>query len=492
MQTDPIVLDQPVGSLPIVDDARWSAALTSHSWAALGVWIVLMIVLQAVSWPLVRRLFPAFPDQGWGFARLGSLLLAGGIVWYGASLKIIEFRAVWSAVALVLCASFAFGLDRWLRRRDGLPREPWYRQRYILTVEAVFWAVLGLFLLFRLLNPDSYHPAWGGEKPMEFAHINAILRSAHFPPYDPWYASGTLNYYYYGMYLIAFMIKVTGIPTEIAFNLAQPTIIALLAAGVCSVAMALARAVTRRTAIVVSAGVVGVVLVNVSGNLVVAARAFTALTESSLPLSNFNYWFWAPTRIVEFTINEFPWFTATYADLHAHVVAFSMTVLMVGLAFSLMQSPRTVVLAFGRPREHRTALVQTVGCLSLSGVTLGSLYMTNAWDAPAYAALTVVAVLLATRAIRSIPGRLMATGGMVAGVGLLAVMMAWPFVQNFVALYGELATTRSESAPIEVMGHFGLFFLIIPFGISLVYLRSWTEPAARWLGPVMALGCSHC
>ncbi|HYJ13004.1 MAG TPA: DUF2298 domain-containing protein, partial [Thermomicrobiales bacterium] len=409
MQTDPIVLDQPVGSLPIVDDARWSAALTSHSVAALGVWILLMVVLQAVSWPLVRRLFAGFPDQGWGFARLISLLLAGGIVWYGASLEMIEFRAIWSVAALILLASCAYGLHWWLRRGDRVVREPWYRQRYVLVVEAVFWAIFGLFLLFRLLNPDSYHPAWGGEKPMEFAHINAILRSAHFPPYDPWYANGILNYYYYGMYLVAFMIKVTGIPTEIAFNLAQPTIIAFLASGVCSVAMAMARALTRRTSIVVGAGVIGVLLINVAGNLVVAARAFTALTESSPPLSDFGYWFWTPTRIVQYTINEFPWFTATYADLHAHVVALSVTVLLGGLAFSLMQSPRTIVLALGRPGRHRAALVQTTGCLFLSGIALGSLYMTNAWDVPAYAALTVVSVLLATRAIRSIPRRLAVT-----------------------------------------------------------------------------------
>lgn len=488
MQTDPIVLDQPVGSLPIVDDARWSAALTSHSWAALGVWIILLVVLQAVSWPLVRRLFPHFPDHGWGFARLVSLLLPGGLVWYGASLKVIEFRAVWSAVGLVLLAVGAFGLDRWLRRGEPTERVPWFRQRYILTVEAVFWAFFGLFLLFRLLNPDSYHPAWGGEKPMEFAQINAILRSAHFPPFDPWYAEGILNYYYYGMYLVAFMIKVTGIPTEVAFNLAQPTIIAFLAAGVCSVAMALGRALTRRTSVVVGAGVVGVLLVNVSGNLVAAARAVMGWTEDAPPLSNFNYWFWGPTRIVQFTINEFPWFTATYADLHAHVVAFSVTVLLVGLAFSLMQSARTMVLALGRPGVHGSALVQVVGCLALSGITLGSLYMTNAWDAPAYAALTVVALLLATRGIRSIPLRLAATGGMVAGVGTLAILTAFPFVQHYVALYGELDTNRSVSEPIQVWGHFGLFFLIIAFGLSLVYLRTWNKPASSWLGPVVALG----
>ena len=82
---------------------------------------------------------------------------------------------------------------------------------------------------------------------MEFAHLNATLRSAHFPPYDPWYAGGYINYYYYGLYLVAFCLKLTGIPAEIGFNLAQPTMIALLASAGYAVAATLGRDLTGRS-----------------------------------------------------------------------------------------------------------------------------------------------------------------------------------------------------------------------------------------------------
>ena len=121
-------------------------------------------------------------------------------------------------------------------------------RRTIVVGEIVFWGTFGVFLLFRYLNPDSWHPSWGGEKPMEFAHINAILRSAHFPPYDPWYSGGYINYYYYGSYLVAFCMKATGIPSEIAFNLAQPTFVAFLALAAYGLAATLGRMLTRAKA----------------------------------------------------------------------------------------------------------------------------------------------------------------------------------------------------------------------------------------------------
>src|SRR5690606_28805882 len=195
-QQDSLTFDQPVGDLPVVDDARWSAALTGNSWGAFMAWIVLLIVLHAVSWPIARRTFTRLPDRGWAFSRLITLLVAGYAVWLFSSMHLISFRAIWGAVAIAGLGAISLILRRRvpLREREA----PIYRNSIAMSAEIIFWVVFAVFLLFRLINPDSYHPYWGGEKAMEFAHINSILRSAHFPPIDPWYAGGFINYYYYG------------------------------------------------------------------------------------------------------------------------------------------------------------------------------------------------------------------------------------------------------------------------------------------------------
>ena len=491
----PLTFDQPVGDLPVVDDARWSAALTDSSLMALLVWIALLIALQAVSWPLVRRVFTRLPDRGWSFARLVSLLTAGYAVWLLASLQVIAFRAAWAGVALATVAAGSYLVGR--RLRSGPLQIPFWRNPAIVAAEIVFWAFFAVFVLYRAINPDSYHPIWGGEKPMEFAHLNAILRSAHFPPIDPWYSGGYINYYYYGTYLVAFLVKLTGIPAEIAFNLAQPTFVALLAIAAFGLSASLGRRFTNSTGGAILTGLLGVFLVSAGGNLIAAARVVDSWVNGLGPVDAFSYWVWGPSRAIprpedNINITEFPYFAGLYADLHPHVIAMPFTLLMIALAWQIASGWRTVthLVSRGSPRCPDTWRMAIT--LGLTALGLGTIFMTNAWDLPMYAAVTAVGVVMATRGIPSIWRRLVLAAGTLSVTGAVAYALILPFTTHYVALFGEISTVRDRTPLLAIESHLGGQLLLLTLGVASMVAsgrgRSLLDRIGGPLVPIALLG----
>jgi YYY domain-containing protein len=455
--------DGPVGELPVVDDARWSAALSGSTTGAVTIWLALLIALQAAVLPLAASLFRRFPDRGWGFARLLALVVPGFVVWFGASVGLFSFRAVWCWVALLIAGGAAWGV--WVRQRRRGRSLPLI-SRESAWAEAAFWLVFLVFLFFRVRNPDSWHPTWGGEKPMEFAQLNGILRSAHFPPIDPWFSDGYLNYYYYGIYLMAWLMKLGGIPSEIAFNLAQPTVMGLLASGVFSLGAALAGSITRRRRLALVGGVAAVVFTVLIGNLTTAARLFRGNLP---PRSDFGAWVWDGSRAIENAITEFPFFSGLYADLHAHVIALPVTVLAIALSFALATS---------QPDRDR---LPTLSRLALLSLALGTLSATNAWDVPVYGALAVASVWLATRHMEPLKRRMTWFAGGAVSLAAGSYLLFLPFHRSFVALFGSLAPVRDPTPVSQWVLHIGGLAAVVAAGLIAMQLPRRRLPQFRWL-----------
>jgi len=115
-------------------------------------------------------------------------------------------------------------------------------RRHILIVEGLTLALFVFDLLIRLGNPDLWHPAFGGEKPMVFSFFNAVLKSTYFPPYDPWLAGGYIHYYYYGFVVVALLTKLLGLVPAFAYNLILPMLFSLLGVNAFCVAYNLVKA----------------------------------------------------------------------------------------------------------------------------------------------------------------------------------------------------------------------------------------------------------
>lgn len=461
-------LDTPVGENPSTHDARWSAALTANTLGAAVVWIVLLVALLAAGLPIAFALFGRFPDAGWGFARLLSWVLAAYLIWIGASLRVFQFRAIWSLLALALVAAIAW--VAWYRgTRPGDVHLRWRFHPAALHAEAAFWLVFAIFLIFRLILPDSWHPFWGGEKPMEFALINAIGRTAYFPPYDPWFADGYVNYYYLGFYLIAFLGKVTGIPFEFAFNLALPTMMGLLASGAFSLGAVLARGLTRTSRLAIPGGWFAVAALCLVGNLTTARALLAGVSDVYDP---FGQWVWNGSRAIDNAITEFPFFSGLYADLHSHLVALPITLLAIGLCYSIADHSRYSSLGRDRVLERRLGFN-----LAALALVLGTLSATNAWDVPVYALLGITSIFMASSTIQPFGRRALWFIASSTAVTVGAYLLFLPFHRHFVALFSQIAVVRDPTDLLQFLAHLGAFVAVVSVGLTLALLGN--QPVGR-------------
>ena len=329
-------------------------------------WLALVQLASLVVLPIGFLLFRGLHDRGYLLSKILAVLLLAYVPWLLAALGILDFTRL--SIYLGLVGMAAAGAYIAFTRRDDFLAFIKARWRILALEEALFLVAFLVFLGLRWANPDLWHPFRGGEKPMDFAYLNAVIRSSTIPPYDPWFAGGYLNYYYFGQFILATLIKATGILPEVAFNLAAPLLFALTAGGAFSVAYNLTSAMRQRSIArpgpswgPAATGIAGVLLVAVVGNLGAAVQLVKAGLDwlrdgASFPM--FDYW--APSRMIpdQIAITEFPFWTFLFADPHAHMIVIPFTLLAAGLSLSLVLDPGASVLRLearrgppGRPRH---------------------------------------------------------------------------------------------------------------------------------------------
>lgn len=220
-----LMLETPLTELPQVDNYRWNVEASNSTSLAVLWWWATVFLLGWLAWPIAFAIFRPLRDRGFFFSKALGWLLSGWLLWLLAShdLAMNSVFNAWLSVGALGIIGLIFIIVLW-REMGTFLRRTW---PILLVGEVLFGAAFLFFVYIRLNNPDIWQPWFGGEKFMEFAFLNGILRSPSFPPVDPHFAGGFINYYYFGLYLVAYLIKLTGIYAEVAFNLAIPMLFAM-------------------------------------------------------------------------------------------------------------------------------------------------------------------------------------------------------------------------------------------------------------------------
>ncbi len=463
----------------------------------LVIWYVFIFILGLAVYPLTRLAMPGLPDKGYPLSRALGLVLFGYLAWLGGSVGIPNTRLTIAILfGLLLLIG---GLLAYYQRAEL--REEWRnRRRYFLTVEALFLAFFVLDLIIRIGNPDLWHPAKGGERPMDFSYFNAVIKSTVFPPYDPWFAGGYINYYYYGFVLVATPVKLLGIVPSIAYNFILPTLFAIV--GVCAFSLGWnllavgardwqedAEHSNNIDGLPFIGGIAAAVLTILLGNLGTIQLVYHKLQELGaqgafswdptisilqrwgwalqgfmmtlrgipLPLGPGD-WYWNPSRVLPplggNEITEFPLFTFIYSDLHAHMIAIPLALLAVSWALAVV---------LGRAK-WRSPLAAALG-IAVGGLIIGVFYPANLSDTYTYLLIGMIAIGYAVFRYTegtSLLRRIAWTAGAVIALYLLSNVLYEPYRAWYSQAYSALDPWTGPKTPIwSYLTHWLVFLFII-------------------------------
>ncbi len=421
------------------------------SWSSAILFYLASAFLGLLALPLVSVIFSNLRDRGAGVARITGLVIAT----YSLTV-LVQGRVVangrGAALASVLCLAILSAVVLAKRGREiyGFWRSHF---RILITHEIAFAAGFILFAGMRALNPEIY---WG-EKPMDFSILNILVRTPTLPASDPWFAGAPLGYYTFGHEMVALLTMLTGLSTRFTFNLA----FGLLGGMTIAAAFSLGRnwAGTRR------AGFACAAFVAILGNL--AGLREWLITQPARHEARHLDWhyFWATSRVIRDTINEYPFWSFTFADLHAHVFSIPIFLLVMTCALSLVR----------RFADGASRPLARIGMAAVFGAAAAAQALTNAWDVPFLAGLVVLIACAAALAPerRSVRGFVRALFALVvaAATGVLLVLPLW--IRGGGAP-GHGRNTEPGALGVDILTHFGLFLFLA--------MAWWLVTATRQLG----------
>ncbi|MEI2688995.1 MAG: DUF2298 domain-containing protein [Anaerolineae bacterium] len=195
-------------------------------------------------------------------------------------------------------------------------------------------------------------------------------------------------------------------------------------------------------------------------------------------LPGYNYW--DPSRVIPNTINEFPYWSFLFADLHPHMIGIGFTVLFLALLWSLLA---------GAGRRPAPAMADSAwawvgyvlraatgdGLYIMLALALGALAVINTWDLPTYFGMAVLVWLMrewqAGRLAAAPLQALVRTGLFAAGLLGGALLLYLPFFANYQALASSGVGVTPQSSELSKWLNMWGFLGFLAVSFLLVELR---------------------
>lgn len=375
-----------------------------------------LLIFTAACYPLSAMLFPVSRSGGFTLGKPLGFLTCGLLIWTLTYLKIGRLNLVFIILSVIALA-FACWYPKKLRDNavEMLSREDTLIS--IITEETIFALALTMLCFYKGMNPNIN----GQEKFMDYGFMMSMIRNSELPANDMWLSGYSINYYYFGQYIYAFLTKLSLITPSVAYNICMCCSIALpFSMCFCIGQMLMDTAKENGVNCPKSLGTIAGILTAFAAMIFGNSHSFyydeesigngllDIFTSMGFDVGRTDHFFYPDsTRYIghnpdsaliegirnggDYTIEEFPFYSYLIGDLHAHVCSIINVLLIIALAVCLISriykaADRGEIHDFaGLTLSFREKFITAAKELLMPeliaiAVMLGVCQMTNYWD----------------------------------------------------------------------------------------------------------------
>ncbi len=459
LQTLEDLAKNPVVEDNIADHASTPYESAGYQWRAWFSWLLGLMVLGWLALPFTARLLGPLMPGAYSLSKVLGFFVFAWVIWFPNALFTWWFKGPglfrFTTGACWIWFLLLSALSAWAYQRDWKElRSLWAKNsKSWIHQEAAFAAAFAAFSLVKIFIPHIHDPVGegyngGGEAGMDFGFLASVIRGESFPPQNQWMAGLPISYsFYYGHLMMGVLAKFLGVVPAVAYNLGLITLFALIFSSAFGLAFGLSG---RR----ISGWVAGF-LCAAAGNPAGARQVLDGLRQGIGPFMDrlVNYDYWGPTRVIPNSINEFPYFSVLYGDMHAHTLAMPFGMLVLGVLLSLYLS---------KPAKGAGPF-QDLPKLVVIGFLLGGISYLNTWEMPAWLVLLVMVLM-----VRGLSG--VGEKGVQQGFSILLAALT-----VFVTLLGVVMTFWPGLDPQVLGGNTKALFLVLGTAVVVTFFAGFLQ-----------------
>ena len=439
-------------------------------------WWLILLLLGIIFLPLTQKIFSSFHDNGYLFSKTIGIAITGYLMWFISSIKLMKFTSFSCVIIAVIC--FGVNVLIFTKSKKENKRSLFAIDKIdnMLTEELLFFAIFLIWTYIRGFKPEAY----GTEKFMDYGFMTSMMRAEYMPPQDFWFAGTTINYYYVGQYMATFMTKLSFVSVNVGYNLMLMTVAAFTFVLPYSLVFNITKNLlgnqsSQHKKASTFAGLLSGAGVSLAGNMHFSLYYWLIpIIRTILGIKGeyTNFWFPDSTRFIGYnpdttdkTIHEFPSYSFTLGDLHAHVINILFVLTVLGILYAwLLQRKKQMENNYNQMNMDKPKLLKEIfnPSIIMVGFFIGLFHTTNFWDFPIYYVVAGAVILISNAVVYRFGMKTISITA-IHGVVIIAIakLVALPFTLNFKQISTEICLTVARTP---------IYQLIILWGLPTVLI----------------------